>query len=1383
MGKSIFLLLGTLIWWTIGSSCPLMVERHAVCELNIDRVVIGDCEYGLRTGNKSKVIVAVFISWVDPLPGEKIEIKLNGITQILDPFVKGCPPFVQFILDPDGGISLVEAGFVSGACNANPVNIQLPLSCDPPVCNGVRSIGGKVFSDYNNNGIQESSENGIPGLEVRLYDDAKQLHASTTTKTNGIWAVDSLNPGQKLRVEYQIPPGLFDANPGTENKTRTQMASVGSCNVNLGIYQLRSLIDPNPWMVTTCFAKGDASKPSSPSFNEPTIVANLYFTSEGGPRTGPNGNYYLASAGETGSVWGMCFQKESRKLFSGAFLKRNASLGPGGLGAIYLTDLNNFLPNPPVQPGFRYFGNTGILINLDSFGIQTGDESILFRNLPLTKFDASHDSISFDKIGKWGLGDLDLNDAGDTLFVVNLYNRSLISIAIGNPIVLPITADRIQEISIPEPGCKNSSDWRPWGLKYKDGVIYIGGVCSAETSGNSDDLRAVVYAFSNGIFSQVVDIELNYTKGFLDGNYCSTFRPWNHDFYYYHITRDIVCGPVPVLSDIEFDSEDNMIISLGDRYGYQSGGRDYGTNTKDGVRYITFAGGDNLKLFKLKNEYLLERNATSGYYTTLGFNNKQGVCGGEFYFQDGFYSHQESALGALASHPSYNTIVATLMDPANIWSNGWSQLDNSLGTKKVNYNIFTGENGTFGKAAGLGDIELLIGSSTPKGIGVSIGNYIWNDRDLDGIQDPGEPPLGNVPILLFDQNDVLLSQTLSDSNGLYHFLNLDPYTEYIIQIGADTNYINTDLTLSNKVYVSTSFQSRKNFGNSENDSDASQTLPLSLFFRNKVAFNYLTGKDGENNFSLDFGLIACDQIEPDTLLIEMCISDSIPIGNTWISKSNPEELLRFPNSRGYGCDSMLLVTASFHTPTLGNLDTSICEGTRIYIHSQFFDKDNLSGTIILTGKNQNGCDSILNINVQMLKPSHSNFDTTMCPNGRFVLHNQVFDVSNTSSTIVLNGANQYGCDSSITVNVQILPATRSHIDTSICEGSFIILHHHRFDETNPSGQIILTMGNQNACDSIIDVKLNMLPKTISKLDTSICYGSSFDFHGMRFDALNPSGQIVLTSLNQYGCDSIIDVKVKELPESVSQLDTSVCPGGSVNIHQVIFDESNRTGNIILSRANRVSCDSVVKVNLNFFPEYLFEDSIDACVHYYWPVNNINYKSSGDFRFMTKTKDGCDSIHLLKVRIHPEYKFRDTICVLKHFVWYLTGEEYKQSGVYHFNHRSSMGCDSIEQLFLVVAQVGEVYMPNVFSPNGDQINDRFFVQTNEDIEKIDVFAVYNRWGEEVFKKVHFPPNDPLYGWDGLFRNEHANPAVFVYRVEWRDKLGGRHEVKGNVTLIR
>ena len=88
----------------------------------------------------------------------------------------------------------------------------------------------------------------------------------------------------------------------------------------------------------------------------------------------------------------------------------------------------------------------------------------------------------------------------------------------------------------------------------------------------------------------------------------------------------------------------------------------------------------------------------------------------------------------------------------------------------------------------------------------------------------------------------------------------------------------------------------------------------------------------------------------------------------------------------------------------------------------------------------------------------------------------------------------------------------------------------------------------------------------------------------------------------------------------------------------------------------------------------------------------------------------------------------------------------------------------------------VWLPNIFSPNGDGSNDVLFVRGNK-IDDI-TFTIYNRWGERVFE------SQTLYdGWDGRYFNEPLNDGVFVYKVTGTYTDGTPFDIKGNVTLVR
>ena len=54
---------------------------------------------------------------------------------------------------------------------------------------------------------------------------------------------------------------------------------------------------------------------------------------------------------------------------------------------------------------------------------------------------------------------------------------------------------------------------------------------------------------------------------------------------------------------------------------------------------------------------------------------------------------------------------------------------------------------------------------------------------------------------------------------------------------------------------------------------------------------------------------------------------------------------------------------------------------------------------------------------------------------------------------------------------------------------------------------------------------------------------------------------------------------------------------------------------------------------------------------------------------------------------------------------------------------------------------------------------------------------------VFQNGAFPPNEENYGWNGIFKDQMMNPAVFAYRAVVRYSNGEEHAYKGDVTLVR
>ena len=111
---------------------------------------------------------------------------------------------------------------------------------------------------------------------------------------------------------------------------------------------------------------------------------------------------------------------------------------------------------------------------------------------------------------------------------------------------------------------------------------------------------------------------------------------------------------------------------------------------------------------------------------------------------------------------------------------------------------------------------------------------------------------------------------------------------------------------------------------------------------------------------------------------------------------------------------------------------------------------------------------------------------------------------------------------------------------------------------------------------------------------------------------------------------------------------------------------------------------------------------------------------------------------------------------------------------------SAGCPKSATITVYVVSMkcnpADIFVPNTFTPNADGKNDILFVRGNE-IEQL-YFVVYNRWGEKVFGT-----SDLKKGWDGIYKGNKADPAVFAWYLKAKCYNGNEIEKKGNVTLIR
>lgn len=106
-----------------------------------------------------------------------------------------------------------------------------------------------------------------------------------------------------------------------------------------------------------------------------------------------------------------------------------------------------------------------------------------------------------------------------------------------------------------------------------------------------------------------------------------------------------------------------------------------------------------------------------------------------------------------------------------------------------------------------------------------------------------------------------------------------------------------------------------------------------------------------------------------------------------------------------------------------------------------------------------------------------------------------------------------------------------------------------------------------------------------------------------------------------------------------------------------------------------------------------------------------------------------------------------------------------------------GCEGSDDISIKVFKAPEIFVPNVFTPNGDGKND-MLKAIPVGIKEFKYFTVYNRWGEQVFTT-----HDSSSGWNGSINGVSQNVQLFTWLSEGIDFTGHTIKRKGTVLLLR
>ena len=124
----------------------------------------------------------------------------------------------------------------------------------------------------------------------------------------------------------------------------------------------------------------------------------------------------------------------------------------------------------------------------------------------------------------------------------------------------------------------------------------------------------------------------------------------------------------------------------------------------------------------------------------------------------------------------------------------------------------------------------------------------------------------------------------------------------------------------------------------------------------------------------------------------------------------------------------------------------------------------------------------------------------------------------------------------------------------------------------------------------------------------------------------------------------------------------------------------------------------------------------------------------------------------------------------------------ETTTYNIILTDTSGCSISATITIIVEIDDDVFIPNIFSPNGDQVNDILKIIAKNPNLEIQQFAIFDRWGATLYLEQNTTIENH-HGWDGTFKGSQVNPGTYVYYIS--TKLPGTDQkiYTGDVMIIR
>lgn len=526
------------------------------------------------------------------------------------------------------------------------------------------------------------------------------------------------------------------------------------------------------------------------------------------------------------------------------------------------------------------------------------------------------------------------------------------------------------------------------------------------------------------------------------------------------------------------------------------------------------------------------------------------------------------------------------------------------------------------------------------------------------------------------------------------------------------------------------------------------------------------------------------------LTLQTCLGEPIVYNGTTLEAGEQQS---FTLTAQNGCDSVVNVTVEGIDIFETDLTLQACTGTTVDYDGTTL---NPGETQVFTFTSQIGCDSFVTVMVQELQVFEQNLELQTCE-GTTIPYNGTTLSPGDQQSFTLTAQN--GCDSIVNVSVMGVDNLFTEESRTICQGdSSLIFGNAEFT----TGAYQQTFVSAQGCDSTHTVELTVTPlpqpavdlqngcpdkgNGIASLSAS---GAQTPYSFLWSDGLVAAermdlgaGDYEVTVTDNLGCQNTLSFSLGErsLQYEVTTKDIS-CFGAGDGLIQVNAQGSGLTysidGELFSSNSTFLNLEAgnyTVVIEDAFGCQFDAPGQVvnepDELIVQLPPNADINIGDSVLVNAIVNTSDS----------VSYTWSPTDILSCLDCNAPYARPFE---STFVEVSVVTADNCRAEDRMQIIVRKDRNVYIPNIFSPNGDGSNDIFYIFSDPTVANIRTFQIYNRWGEPVFEVYDAHPNDPDFGWDGTYRGELMNGAVFTYFAEIEFIDGVVELFEGDVVLMR